>query len=102
MNIRHPVHADEQDDCTEIINVMRQIMQIEIMRTEKNYLKPASEQNENPDTFEKQGGPGFCCFLTANFIVVTAHRADHSLKFENDADETSRTAGRQLYYPQTL
>ena len=29
--------------------------------------------------------------------VATAHWAAHSLKFENDADETSRTAGRQRH-----
>ena len=35
--------------------------------------------------------------LSANFIVVTAHWAAHSLKFENDADETSATGGRQRH-----
>ena len=39
---------------------------------------------------------------SANYIVATPHRGARALKFENDADETSRTAGRQLYYPQTL
>ena len=57
--------------------------------------KLITREKENPDPVEKQWNPGFVLLLSANFIVVTAHWAAHSLKFENDADESSRTAGRQ-------
>ena len=35
----------------------------------------------------------------ANFIVVTPHRGDHSLKFEKRTDEISATGGRQFFSP---
>ena len=36
---------------------------------------------------------------SANFIVVTAHRAVHSLKFEKESDEISATGGHRILSP---
>ena len=50
-----------------------------------------TRQKENPESVEKMDS-GFLTSLSANFIVVTAHRADHSLKFENEIDNFSAKA----------
>ena len=36
---------------------------------------------------------------SANFIVVTPHRGDHSLKFEKEIDEISATGGHRFLSP---
>ncbi len=36
---------------------------------------------------------------SANFIVVTAHWAAHSLKFEKESDEISATGGYRILFP---
>ena len=59
--------------------------------------KLVTRENENPDPVEKQWDPGFVLSLSANFTVVTAPRAAHSLKFENDIDAISGTAGHRCH-----
>ena len=59
--------------------------------------KLVTRQNENPEHVAGKAVPGFWISLSATSIVAAPHRGACSFSVENDADEISRTAGRQCH-----